>query len=181
MGSSLFPIFIEKEDVAIRMMITMMICGEVYMGIWLISFYRENAKWFEEIGRHIYYLPTIWIIQLVWNIVDFLLGGALYLFYRDVNDNAYHLIDIVTLVVIVHICATKLHPFVFLHAKWTGTALVMQIIVTATTILLVVLFALSGSWSALGYMAIYPIWHLYLLYLNFNWVRVEQMKRANLL
>lgn len=172
MGGS---IFIEKEDVAIRIMLTLFIYGELYMAIWLMSFYKNNYEWYKSIARYIYGSPALWMISISWSVVYFLLGSSLYLFYRNSSNmiGTSHF-DLITFLFIVNIALNKLYPFVFIHLKKTLLSLIMLVIIVMTSALTMILFAMNDKWSEFGYMIPYPLFNLYLLYINFNWVRVEQ-------
>lgn len=181
MGNTMF--FVSKEDVAIRLALALLIYGEAYTGIWLISFYRDNNVWFESIGKYIKGMPAIWMIQCLWNVVDFLLGSSLYVFYRHCDDIIIldYVVDSITLLVIINTLLVKLHPIIFMHLKYTLCSLIMLILAVSTTVAMLLIFALNDKWDAFSYMIPYLLWNIYLTYINFNWIRVERMKRANLL
>lgn len=175
--------FISKEDVAIYLVLALLVYGEAYTNIWLISFYKENSVLFENICKHIKGMPAIWMIQCLWNIVDFLLGSSLYVFYRHSDDimTSDYVFDNITLLIIINVILVKLHPIIFMHLKYTLCSLIMLILVVSTTMAMLIIFAVNDKWDAFSYMIPYLLWNIYLAYINFNWIRVEQMKRVNLI
>ncbi len=181
MGNYMF--FVTKEDVAIRLVLPLLVYGEIYMGIWLISFYRENSERFTEIGKSIRFMPAIWMIQWGWNIVDFLLGSALYRFYRNCEDimTSGYVFDYVTIFSLLMILIIKLYPIVFMHLKYTICSVIMLIVAIGFIISILFIFAVNDKWGEFCYMFPYLLWHLYLVYINFNWARVVHMKKAGIL
>lgn len=172
--------FEEKADVAIRFMLTMLICGELYMGIWSISLYRDNYMRYEAIGHHIRCMPTIWMIQVAWNVVDFLLSWSLFSFYRNTREYG-SLVDGVTFLLLVLMLLYKPYAFVFIHLRYTIISLIMLILILSVALGLMLVFALNDKWAEFGYIIVFPLWHLFLVYLNFTWIRVEHQKRAGIL
>ena len=167
-------LFVEKADIAIKLMITLLLCGELYLNVWLIMFYKKKRVLFNEIGRHIAFMPSIWMLQWFWNLADFFYASALYTFFKEgvlVQSRDY---DIATILIITNIIIAKMHPYVFLKCRYTYIALFMQLIVLMSTVGILIIFITHARWTEVGYASLYPLWNLYLFYINFNWCRVER-------
>lgn len=121
------------------------------------------------------------MLQVAWNVVDFLLSCALFTFYRCTRDFENDLVDGVTFLILFLMILYKPYAFVFIHLRYTLVSLIMLILLTTMGFALMIIFALNGKWIEFGYILVFPLWHLFLVYLNFTWIRVEHQKRAGLL
>lgn len=117
------------------------------------------------------------MLQWFWNIADFCFAGALYTFYKEESitlTSAYNAIDCVTLLLLLNIVLAKNHPRLFLELRYTLLALALQLLVIATSLGILFVFASNNLNTEVGYMCPYLIWNLYLFYINFTWARVER-------
>lgn len=177
-----FNVISDKSDVVIRMMLTLYIFSEVYVGILLIDYYKTHKEWFTRISKRIRLFPPIWMIQIIWAFVYFMLGSSIYLFYKNANDilnnNKDHTVDSVTFLFIVNIMLNKLYPFVFLKMRLVRAALLMITLNILTSVGIAILFALNGKWTEFGTFLPYPLWASFLFYINLMFVIIKNEETA---
>ena len=174
-------IFGDKGAIAMNFIVTFVIFGEVFVGVLLSDYYKTHIKWFNYVSRRIRGMPPVWLAQLVWAVVYYLLSYALYLFYSAHDNASTSTLDTISVLFLVNMLINKLHPFIFLKLRRTSLGLAMTTLVAATGLGMAALLARESMWVEMSLLLPYPLWCLYLFYLNIMWLLVEASVKERVL
>jgi benzodiazapine receptor len=170
-------IFNDKADVAIFLLLPLMLFTELFSGTLQVAQYRNNKDWYDNIANRIIGMPPSWLFPVAWSIIYILIWIALFLFYRDTDfatgNFPQYAVDTITILVVLNLVVNKMWSFVFFIARRASIALAMTLLLIASNVAIVVIFAVNNRLPEWILWLPYTIWCFYALYLNAMWVYIE--------
>lgn len=112
-------------------------------------------------------IPPGWIFGVVWTLLYGLLSAAAVIYFYNDEDGEYNVPIFVLWV--VNMMLNKVWSLVFFDMGRVAWALVIALLMLATSIAILVLVGISAQWLAFGLYFPYPVWILVAIYLNVKW------------
>jgi len=168
-------IFKTLAEVSSFFVLSVMIFTEVQCGIVNMECYRANRVRYRETARKIRFMPRPYLFSIVWLILYMLVFVAMNLFYRDSfsTGNSDYLVDTITFLFWFNLVANKMWSPLFFQLRWPRVALALLCVVVLTGVTMEIIFAVNGKWKEFGLFLLYPLWSIFVLYLNISWVAKE--------